>query len=40
MKMLVIDDEKVVLESCRKIFTDEGFDVVTTDNPQEGLKLI
>ncbi len=39
-KMLVIDDEKVVLESCRRIFVDEGFDVVTTDNPQEGLKLI
>ena len=39
-KMLVIDDEKVVLESCRKIFTDEGFDVITTDKPPEGLKLI
>ena len=39
-KMLVIDDEEIVLESCRKIFIDEGFDVVTTDNPQEGLQLI
>lgn len=39
-KMLVIDDEKVVLESCRKIFTDEGFEVVTTDSPQKGLQLI
>ena len=39
-KMLVIDDEKVVLESCRKIFVDEGFDVVTTDSPEKGLKLI
>lgn len=39
-KMLIIDDEKVVLESCRKIFKDEGFEVVTTDSPQEGLKLI
>ena len=39
-KMLVIDDEDIVLESCRKIFTEEGFEVVTTNNPQAGLKLI
>ena len=39
-KMLVIDDEKIVLESCRRIFAQEGFDVVTTDDPQEGLGLI
>jgi len=39
-KMLVIDDEDVVLESCRKIFTAEGFSVVTTNSPGEGLDLI
>jgi formate/nitrite transporter len=38
-KMLIIDDEEIVLKSCRKIFEAEGFDVVTTTNPQEGLKL-
>jgi len=38
-KMLVIDDEEVVLESCRKVFEAEGFDVVTTTSPQEGLRL-
>ena len=38
-KMLIIDDEEIVLRSCRKIFEAEGFDVVTTANPQEGLKL-
>jgi formate/nitrite transporter len=38
-KMLIIDDEDIVLKSCRKIFEAEGFDVVTTANPQEGLKL-
>jgi formate/nitrite transporter len=38
--MLVIDDEDIVLESCRKVFTAEGFDVVTTNSPAEGLKLI
>ena len=39
-KMLVIDDEDIVLESCRKIFTDEGFEVVTTNSPSEGLRLV
>jgi formate/nitrite transporter len=39
-RMLIIDDEKIVLESGRKIFANEGFEVVTTDNPEEGLKLI
>src|SRR5512139_198820 len=39
-KMLIIDDEEIVLKSCRKIFEAEGFEVVTTTNPQEGLKLV
>ena len=39
-KMLVIDDEEIVLESCRKVFTEEGFEVVTTTNPADGLKII
>ena len=25
-RMLIIDDEEVVLESCQKIFTAEGFE--------------
>jgi formate/nitrite transporter len=39
-KMLIIDDEEIVLRSCRKIFEAEGFEVVTTINPQEGLRLV
>ncbi len=39
-KMLVIDDESIVLDSCRKIFSPEGYEVVTTDSPKEGLQLI
>jgi len=37
--MLVIDDDTAVLRSCEAIFRDNGFDVVTTDNPAEGLEL-
>jgi formate/nitrite transporter len=38
--MLVIDDEEVVLESCRKIFSAEGFQVTCTTSPREGLRLV
>jgi formate/nitrite transporter len=38
-KMLIIDDEEIVLKSCRRIFEAEGFDVTTTNSPQEGLRL-
>jgi len=39
-KMLVIDDDQTVLSSCRRIFESEGFDVVITPNPEEGLSLV
>ena len=38
-RMLVIDDDRTVLDSCQKIFVSEGYDVVVTTDPQEGLKL-
>jgi formate/nitrite transporter len=38
-RMLVIDDEAVVLSSCRRIFSAEGFEVVTTESPRQGLEL-
>ncbi len=37
--MLIIDDEDIVLNSCRRIFSEEGFRVVITSSPQEGLRL-
>ena len=38
-RMLVIDDESVVLTSCRRIFQAEGYEVVTTESPRQGLEL-
>ena len=29
-RMLIIDDEEIVLNSCRRIFAEQGFNVVTT----------
>ncbi|MDA8402597.1 MAG: formate/nitrite family transporter [Desulfobacteraceae bacterium] len=37
--MLIIDDDEIVLNSCRKIFSSEGFHVVITASPEEGLRL-
>lgn len=37
--MLIIDDEEIVLNACRKIFSSEGFHVVITASPAEGLRL-
>jgi formate/nitrite transporter len=39
-KMLIIDDDIIILKSCRKIFESEGFEVTTTEKPQEGLRLV
>ena len=38
-RMLVIDDESVVLSACRRIFGPEGWEVVTTESPRQGLEL-
>lgn len=38
-RMLIIDDDTLVLESCRKVFESEGYDVVCTASPKEGLRL-
>jgi formate/nitrite transporter len=37
--MLVIDDEAIVLDSCRKVFSGDGYDVTVTTSPREGLEL-
>lgn len=39
-RMLVIDDERVVLMSCKRVFSDENYEVVTTDSAKEGLELV
>ncbi|RJR52879.1 MAG: response regulator [Desulfobacteraceae bacterium] len=38
-RMLIIDDETLVLESCRKVFEPEGFHVTCTTSPEEGMRL-
>lgn len=38
--VLIIDDEALILEMCRKMFMKMGFEVVVTANPEEGLQRI
>ncbi len=38
-KLLVIDDEPVVCQSCQRIFEGQGYQVETTTDSREGLKL-
>ena len=40
MKILVVDDEPVVLNSCRKVLEDDGFDVCLVPSADEALKAI
>lgn len=37
--LLVVDDEQVICEACRRIFSRQGFQVVTTTDPRQGLSL-
>jgi formate transporter len=39
-KMLIIDDDLIITKSCTKIFQTQGYEVTTTSNPQEGIKLV
>jgi DNA-binding NtrC family response regulator len=40
MRILVIDDEAVVLESCRKILSSEGFEVVLVSTVEDALMAL
>jgi len=40
MKILVIDDEPVVLNSCRKVLEEGGFDVYLVPSADEALKAM
>jgi signal transduction histidine kinase len=38
--ILVIDDEEVVLDSCTQVLADADYQVTTTNNGAQGLKLV
>jgi DNA-binding NtrC family response regulator len=40
MKILVVDDEGIVLSSCRRILESENFEVVEAGSVDEALKIL
>lgn len=40
MKILVVDDEGIVLRSCRRILEADGFEVVEAPSVDEALRLL
>lgn len=39
-KIMFVDDEEGVLNSCRRLFSMESYDVVTASTPEEALEII
>jgi DNA-binding response OmpR family regulator len=37
-RVLVVDDEQVVCESCRRALLEEGYEVSTATDPRQGLE--
>ncbi|MCK4784233.1 MAG: response regulator, partial [Desulfobacteraceae bacterium] len=37
-RILVVDDEVTIRESCRRIFSEQGYDVQTAASAKEGLE--
>jgi sulfhydrogenase subunit beta (sulfur reductase) len=38
-RVLVVDDEEVICQACRRILSPEGFQIDTSSDPREGLSL-
>jgi len=39
-KILVVDDDKIVLESCRRILEEEGYKVLLVETAEEAIDLL
>ncbi len=39
-QVLVVDDEKVVREGCRRVLTGKGYEIATAENGQEALEIL
>ena len=39
-KILVIDDEEIVLKSCQRALTNEGYEIKTAKNGRDGIKML
>ena len=40
IKILVVDDEKVVRDGCHRVVTGRGYEVLTAENGRQALDLL
>jgi DNA-binding NtrC family response regulator len=40
MKILVVDDEEIVLGSCQRVLSAEGFDVILSNSADSALEIL
>ncbi|MEW5733362.1 MAG: response regulator [Thermodesulfobacteriota bacterium] len=40
MKVMVVDDEKIVLDSCRKVFSAEGWEVIVEPSADSAIEAL
>ena len=40
MKILVVDDDAIVIKSCRRILESEGFEVSTVPSAEQALEAV
>jgi len=40
MKIVVVDDEKIVLDSCERVLASEGFEVLPATSVDDALKIL
>ena len=40
MKILVVDDDRIVLTSCERVLAEEGHEVLTTSTSRAALKML
>ena len=39
-RVLVVDDEKVVRDGCRRVLTGKGYEIITAENGMQALKIL
>ncbi|MBW1996506.1 MAG: hybrid sensor histidine kinase/response regulator [Deltaproteobacteria bacterium] len=40
LKVLVVDDERVVRDGCHRVLTDKGYEVLTAENGRKAMELL
>ena len=40
IRVLVVDDEKVVRDGCQRVLTPKGYDVLMAENGQQAMKVL